>query len=357
VTGAGPAREALRRWLAGAAVPTPRGEAEAAALVSTAGEQGVSGLLHAEVVRRPEGWPGGAVATLRAAHHAALARGVAQLDAAARVCRLLRARGVRSLPLKGAALAERLYDSVADRPMADVDVLVLDGWAESLRALRRAGFREAETADHARSFVDPVSATAVELHHSVTSCPGLFPVDPGGLWSRSAPADGQVERVPSAEDLLVHLSLHAAFQHGLVLTLVQFLDFRRAFERARPRPDRLLAEAASAGALGALAAALLAAEAVVGLRVPGPLAGELARLLPRGLRGRLAAARRDPLVLVAPSVPALARVRWALAAGRRRRLVTRTLAPREPGAPRQLHRALLRAGLLAWRWGPLAHRG
>jgi hypothetical protein len=353
-----PAREALRRWLAtGAAVPAPRGDAEAAGLVAAAFEQGVSGLLHAELVRRPDGWPGAAVAALRAAHHAALARGVAQLDAAARVHRLLRARGLRSLPLKGAALAERLYDTVADRPMADVDVLVLDDWPEALRAMRDAGFAKAEAADHAWSFVDPASGTIVELHHSVTSSPGLFPADPDGLWSRSVAADGQVERVPSVEDLLVHLSLHAAFQHGLVLTLVQFVDFQRAFERAGPRPERLLAAAAAVGALGSLSAALLAAEAAVGLRLPDSLAGELERLLPRGLRGRLAEARRNPLLLIAPAVPALGRVRWALAAGRRLRLVLGTLVPREPGRPRRFHRALLRAGTLAWRWGPLAHRG
>ena len=223
------ARADLRRWLLDGAAPRPRTGAEAGRLAAAAAEQGLVGLLHTDVVAQGVPWPGG-TGTLRAAHHQALARGVGQLDAAARVQALLRDRGLRSLPLKGAALAERLYDTVGHRPMADVDILALDDFAASVAALRDAGFAEAEAADHARSFVDPRSGTVVELHHSVTSPPGLFPVDAEGLWTRSVAAEGQVARVPCVEDLLVQLSLHAAFQHGLVLTLVQYLDFRRLFD-------------------------------------------------------------------------------------------------------------------------------
>jgi hypothetical protein len=296
------------------------------------------------------------VDALRETHHRALVRGVRQLDAAARVAALLRDRGLRSLPLKGAALVERLYDSVADRPMADVDILALDDWPASVRVLRDAGFRDADPADHARSFEDPVSGTVVELHHSVTSCPGLFTVDAEGLWARSVDARGQIARVPSIEDLLVQLSLHAAFQHGLVLTLVQYLDFRRLFERLPPEPGRLLARAEEAGALGALAAAIEAASVVVGLSPAAALAEALAPLVPRGLRRPIEGARRDPLLLIAPTAAALGRVRWALAARRRLRLLAGTLGPREPGTPRSLHRAFVRAGTLAWRWGPLMNR-
>src|SRR4029077_6914730 len=138
------------------------------------------------------------------------------------------------LPLKGAALAESLYASVAERPMADVDALALDGWAASARALEDARFTGAERADHAWSFVDPVTRGLLELHRGVTSCPEVFPLDADGVWARSQAAPGQVARVPSAEDLLVHLAEHALFQHGGVLSLVQWLHPPRAPGGAPP---------------------------------------------------------------------------------------------------------------------------
>src|SRR5262249_8195449 len=172
-------------------------------------------------------WPDAVRMALRRAEQEDFAFGVRQLDTASRVQDLLGARGVRCLPLKGAALAERLYDSVAHRPMADVDLLVVDEWPRAVALLEKAGFVEQGHADHARAFLDPVSGTVLELHRGITSCARLFPLDLDAAWTRSRPGAGLVKRGPSAEDLLVHLSLHAAFQHSLVLRVVQYIDFRR----------------------------------------------------------------------------------------------------------------------------------
>src|SRR4030042_1707373 len=112
--------------------------------------------------------------------------------------------------------------------MSDVDVLALERWPEAGGALREAGFAEVARGDHAWAFRDPGGHGIVELHRSVVSAPGLFPVDAEGLWARSRPGRGQLPRLPSPEDLLLPLALHAAFQHGFSLALVQWLDFRRA---------------------------------------------------------------------------------------------------------------------------------
>ena len=289
------ARASLRRWLVDGHLASPRDEAEARDLAAAASEHGLCGLLHADIVSRGRPWPPAQVDSLRETQRLLLVRGVRQLDAAARVSTLLRDRGLRSLPLKGASLVETLYDSVADRAMADVDILALDDWQASMRALREAGFRDSGAADHARCFEDPVTGTLVELHHSITSCPGLFPVDAEGLWARSVEGKGQIARRPSVEDLLVHLALHAAFQHGLVLSLVQYLDFRRLFERTPPDHERLLAIAQASGALGALAAAVAAATAVVGLdRAGRPRRRAVATRSPRAApRSRGRTARSD----------------------------------------------------------------
>jgi hypothetical protein len=252
-------------------------------------------------------------------------RTLGQIAVAGRVLGLLEARGIRALPLKGAVLAETVYDVESDRPMSDVDVLALESWPEAVAVLQDAGFTEFARGDHAWAFTDPVSGTLVELHRSVSSCPGLFPLDADAVWARRRPGRGQLPRLSAPEDLLVQLALHAAFQHGLVLSLVQWLDFRRVLEREEVATERLLDTATDSRAAAPLAAALLAAEAVVAAPLPPALRDALRGRLPRGLRRWLAPRLENPLAFVAPTLPALARVRWELMAGRRAELVWRTL--------------------------------
>ena len=348
-------REALRRWLASDVLPVPGDAADALALAAAAREQHLAARLHAAVAAAGGAeWPRAVRDGLADEHRRLLVRGVGQLDLAARVDGILAARGLRSLPLKGAALAESLYASVAERPMADVDVLALDDWPSSVRALDEAGFVGADRADHAWSFLDPVTRTLVELHRSITSCRDVFRLDPDSLWSRARPATGQVRRRPSSEDLLVQIAQHALFQHAGVLWLVQWLDIRRLLERDPPDPERLAQAARAAQATLCVRAALSAAAAIVGSPERPDLLAPPA--LPAGLRRWLDQVRRDPLVAVTPAPPPLARLRWALAAGRRWSLVVGTLRPPDTaGDDRGLRFAtaiVRRAAGLVRRWGP-----
>jgi hypothetical protein len=348
------ARAWLREWLARGPLPPVPSGTSLAALVAAAREQRLVGLLHASVSAQGGAeWTAALRESLAGEQRSLLVRTVQQLDLLARVDALLAARGLRVLPLKGAALVESLYASPAERPMADVDALALDDWGSSVRTLEEAGFTCAERADHAWSFVDPETGTLLELHHSVTSCPGLFRLDPGALWAGQRKGAGQVARIPSAEDLLVQLAQHALFQHAGVLSLVQWLDFRRILERDPPDRERLAQIARHDGATACLTAALCAAEAVVGAPHAAGLGEE--PLLPRGLRRWLDDVRRDPFLAVLPTPPALVRVRWAVAAGRRWVLVRGTLRPaggEHQGTGLRAGAALVRraAGLVR-RWG------
>ncbi len=324
------ARERLRDFLVTGSVPrVPEGDA--ASLLIAAEEQGLTGLLHEAMASEGNVAPSSLRLALADRRRTLLARGVRLLEMAGRVQLMLAGLGVHTLPLKGAALGEDLYEGEGDRPMADVDLLALHGWRDAVGFLQLEGFTVLARADHAWAFSDPVSGAVLELHHSVTSCPGLFPVDGPGLLARSREGAGQVRRLPSPEDLLVHLSLHASFQHGLVLSLVQWLDFRYLLERLRPEFGNLVAAAGHARAEVPLAAALLAAEAVVGAPLPPDWRPWLEAALPAPLRPWLAARLQAPLDFVAPSPPALARVRWSLVPGRRATLISRTLVPRTPG--------------------------
>jgi hypothetical protein len=318
-------------------------------LAAVAIEHGLAGLLHEQLVTSGPAWPPEALAALRDAHRVALARGERQLETARRVLARLSASALRALPLKGVALAERLYDSVADRPMADVDILALDDWSAALRVLREHGYRQGAASDHATALVDPDTRAIVELHREVTSCGALFPLDREALWA--AREAGTVPR-PSSEHLLLLLSLHAAFQHGLAMRVVQFLDFRRLFERHAPETHRVVELAKAARAEAAVALSLEAAAAVAGCIIPDDLREGLASSLSRPLRAWLAHRRARPELLVTPAAADLLRLRWELARGHRAILLREALlahsaAVRPVGRVRHV---ASRAVSLAWRW-------
>src|SRR5438309_683778 len=144
--------------------------------------------------------------------------------------------------------------------------------------------------------------------HGRRSCASASQASTAGSWR------GASGRVPSAEDLLVSLAQHALFQHGGVLSLVQWLDFRRLQERDAPEPGAVAEAARAAGATECVHAALAAAAIVVGASSPSSSSNGVR---PRGLARWLDEVRRDPLRAVRPTPPPLARLRWALAAGRR----------------------------------------
>ncbi len=327
-------REVLRSWLLHGQVPLPADAADAARLIDAAASQGVAGLLD-DAVRTDPRWPASARGTLHAARHALLRRGVWQLELAEEARARLEAHGLRALPMKGAALGERLYASPGERAMADVDLLVLDDWAAALRLFLDLGYQPGERADHAICLRDPRTGLALELHRAVVSCPRLHPLDTEGLWARRALGVGQVRERPCDEDLLVQLALHAAFQHGLVLSLAQWLDLRRLLEHGSLDPRRVADAACAARASAALAATLATARAVLEAQIPeswrdlGLL--DLPPPLARWLQPRLA----HPLDFVAPARPALARLRWALSAGQRRLLLADTLWPQLEDGPRR----------------------
>ncbi len=304
--------------------PTATAPEAAAELLFEARRQGAVSLLLAALERGELPWASSLRETLAADRRRMLARSLAQCELGARAAAILAERGLRALPLKGAVIAETVCDVESDRPMSDTDLLVLDRWVDAVAALRAAGFGELARADHAWAFRDPASTLVLELHRSVTSAPGLFPLDREGLWARRRLGRRQQPCLPSAEDLLLQLALHASFQHGLLLSLVQWLDFRRLLLRETIDVAKLEELAAAARAAVPLQAALLVARAVVGVEPP-PALTVTADRLPRALRAWLAPRLAAPLGFLAPGPSPLGRLRWWLLAGRRVELLRRTL--------------------------------
>ena len=147
-----PELRTLIDWVKSGRPPRPESEQAAKGLVEEATRQRVAPLLYAAVTRDSDGWPASSIEGLRERYHSAFARGARQLDLAARLMGAFERAGLRVLPLKAVALAASAYDSVAERPMGDIDLLALDDWNASVRLLEDAGLVEGARADHAWSF-------------------------------------------------------------------------------------------------------------------------------------------------------------------------------------------------------------
>lgn len=212
----------------------------------------------------------------RREYFTALSAAVALLDQRDRAVRVLAARGVRPLVVKGAALGGVLYPDPAVRPMGDLDLLLPRGSMARLAGLPES-LREAG--------VDPGRFEIEEDHHDLTM-DGIFPIELEALWKTAVPAPFAPAEafVPCLEDQLL-LTAVSCCRNGfwnlvLVLDAAEMirqhgnrLDLNRLAERARNwRLDWAL------DTLLALAAALFGEAAPAALRE---------RLEPPALRRRV----------------------------------------------------------------------
>ncbi|MBI4454479.1 MAG: nucleotidyltransferase family protein [Acidobacteria bacterium] len=141
------------------------------------------------------------------------------------ILRALEASGLPCAPLRGAALAERLYGQAIARPMGDLDLLIrkpdLPRIAVILQSLgfremdRRPGF--AQEFSYTRKFYKDMHGwIIVEPHWTLAYPPFTDGFDMQPVWERCV--KGRVAGVEiwqlGREDLLLHLCLHIAHRDG-----------------------------------------------------------------------------------------------------------------------------------------------
>jgi hypothetical protein len=133
-----------------------------------------------------------------------------------RVLHALRRCGVTPLLLKGSALRERVYDDPTERSMGDLDLLVAPEEIErSMAALREAGYApeseqlmDAYRLHHFHHILRHPRGFIVELHWGLTDPGSRVPLNEKQFVARasaSSRGNGVPVRVPSPEDLLLHV--------------------------------------------------------------------------------------------------------------------------------------------------------
>jgi hypothetical protein len=181
-------------------------------------------------------------------------RNRALFDAARGLLQALEDARIDTLVLKGGAVAARLYRDLSLRPMADIDVLVPTGQAQSaLDVLQRADWSPGIAItpafirmQHATDVFAESGSVKCDLHwHVYWEC--CQPTADDDLWASSLPLDfsGMATRTLAPADALLHLCVHGSrrVRHpqllwvadALLLLRESAVDWRRLMAQAIQR--------------------------------------------------------------------------------------------------------------------------
>jgi hypothetical protein len=200
--------------------------------------------------------------------------------------RVFRDQALRCVPLRGLALAERLYGYIPPRPMGDIDLLVqkedLPRVQTLLRSLgfsemdRRSGFALAFSYT-LKFFVERSVMIVVEPHWTIAYPPFADRLNMEAVWNRCVPARVLGEETLSlgSEDLLVHLCLHLAHRDDAPLLWLYELD--RYLRQEAIRWDLIVSVSREVGIERMVGRALNKAVTGLGSPVPADVLESLCR--------------------------------------------------------------------------------
>jgi len=149
-----------------------------------------------------------------------------------KVLRILQDDGIPVIVLKGAHLAEIVYNNIALRSMADVDLMVkktdLPRVAEKFlkmgyNSTYPININELSSTIQKPSFTSPHN-NHFDIHWTIDI--HSFKIDVASLWEKtqSVTIAGVKTLVLAPEDLLLHLSIHASFHHVFYWMLRSLCD-------------------------------------------------------------------------------------------------------------------------------------
>ena len=224
--------------------------AEWSALVEMATRHGVAPLLYRRLKAPPLAGcvPDGVRERLRGVYLNTAACNVRLYEELRPLLLALHEFGIPVLVLKGAYLAENVYRNIALRPMCDIDLLVPASLArEAWRVVKALGYRliypatETLIPSFGKDFVcqKPGGFVPVEVHWTIRIT-GLSDekdcMNDEELWQNArAVRIAEIDTATlSVEDFLLHLCLHASYQHEFDCGLRVLCDIAVFIERFEP---------------------------------------------------------------------------------------------------------------------------
>ena len=173
-------------------------------------------------------------------------------------------------------------------------------------------------------------AVPIEIHHALAPRNSPFSIDPTALWERSSNVSlaGTTVRVLSTEDLLLHLCIHAAYNHRFTVPLRALYDIDAVTRRLDIDWTRLAAIACEQGTGRFAYCTLLVARRLFGTAIPV----EILECLPhRDADGWVVDVVCENLFVDTPELPVVCK-QWMRRAGWRdgmRRVWATVFPPRE----------------------------
>lgn len=156
-----------------------------------------------------------------------------------KLLRLLKEKDISVIVLKGAYLAEAIYENIGLRSMGDVDLLVKKEDLQRVEQEMLALGCEPEESNRVVAednwhftYKMPGSGLRVEMHWIIIATSYPFQIDVDGLWNRSRQVT--LMRAPaltfSPEDLLLYLCLHTA-KHAYDMKIKMLCDIGEIVRR------------------------------------------------------------------------------------------------------------------------------
>jgi hypothetical protein len=256
------------------------------AVVALADKHGVFSLAYQKLTHLQESAPAAALAAMRQNYERNVHKSLFLTRELFNVLDCLAAEGIEAMPYKGIVMSEVYYGDMATRQSGDLDLFVrARDVARAKKAVCELGFvarnaipEAAEAAYIAAgyecTFDSPAGKNLLELQWALQ--PRFYSVnfDMEGLFRRAVEVNvaGRQMKTPSAEDLLLVLSLHAA-KHvwGRLIWLcdiAQILHRELNWQWVRTQAREL-------GAERILHVTLLLANQLLGLAIPATMADEV----------------------------------------------------------------------------------
>jgi hypothetical protein len=184
--------------------------------------------------------------------------------------RALRNAGVAVVVLKGAHLAGNVYESIALRPMSDVDLMV-----------KREDLGRAQEVLLAAGYPPQREPLLFDMHWGLSMARTELNIDLDGVWERAEAVEIEGAATVlglSPEDLLLHVCIHFSLQHLFASAgLRNLLDIREVIGRRGERLswDTVLSRANAWNVRGGVHLSLLLARNLVGAGIPAKVIDDL----------------------------------------------------------------------------------
>lgn len=162
---------------------------------------------------------------------------------------LLKEENIPVIVLKGAFTAENIYESLGQRPMNDIDILIeRENLKRADRLLCKEGYKTEqnktwiEKYHYHYGYISKERKFPLELHWLLLKKDAGFLQEMELIWKRSIPFETEdfKARSLSPEDQIIYLSLHHAYLHGFTINFIQIYDIYKLLKFYDINFDNLL---------------------------------------------------------------------------------------------------------------------